>query len=166
MSARVQVLEHRTLGRIEIPTVLEHPSDSPTILLRPELAAMCDGNACAALTLDAIEQGIVSEHPGPSEVARALGGMYRARAVRTALDILIEKGIVVHRPRGDRGDGRYIPDALRWAVWERDDFRCVECGARRYLVCDHVHPFSKGGPTTFENLQTLCRTCNSRKGDR
>jgi 5-methylcytosine-specific restriction endonuclease McrA len=25
---------------------------------------------------------------------------------------------------------------------------------------------SKGGPTTFDNLQTLCRSCNSSKGAR
>jgi 5-methylcytosine-specific restriction endonuclease McrA len=51
-------------------------------------------------------------------------------------------------------------------VFERDDFRCLKCGSRRNLNADHIHPESKGGPTTLENLQTLCRGCNSRKGAR
>ena len=56
-----------------------------------------------------------------------------------------------------------IPVDLRWAIWERDDFRCCKCGSRRHLQIDHVYPKSRGGPTTAENLQTLCRSCNVRK---
>jgi hypothetical protein len=32
------------------------------------------------------------------------------------------------------------------------------------LSADHVIPESKGGPTTLENLQTLCMRCNLKKG--
>lgn len=59
-----------------------------------------------------------------------------------------------------------IPATLRWEVWERDDFTCRHCGTRRNLSCDHIHPESKGGEATLDNLQTLCRSCNSAKGDR
>lgn len=59
-----------------------------------------------------------------------------------------------------------IPFALRWEVWLRDDFRCQWCGWRRDLTADHIIPWSLGGPTKFANLQTLCRSCNSRKGVR
>ena len=59
-----------------------------------------------------------------------------------------------------------IPEALRWRVFERDGFACRKCGKRELLRADHVIPESKGGPTTFENLQTLCNKCNSRKGAR
>lgn len=59
-----------------------------------------------------------------------------------------------------------IPDELRWAVWERDDFTCRSCGARRQLSVDHVAPESRGGALELDNLQTLCRSCNSRKGKR
>lgn len=55
---------------------------------------------------------------------------------------------------------------LRTQVFERDAYRCVACGGHVDLTCDHIHPESKGGPTTFENLQTMCRSCNSRKGAR
>lgn len=57
-----------------------------------------------------------------------------------------------------------IPAALRWEVWERDNFTCLHCGVRRFLTIDHIVPESGGGPTTLANLQTLCRPCNSRKG--
>jgi hypothetical protein len=59
-----------------------------------------------------------------------------------------------------------IPAALRWEVWERDDFRCQECGARRFLSVDHILAESKGGTLAIENLRTLCVTCNCRKGAR
>jgi len=57
-----------------------------------------------------------------------------------------------------------ITPALRRQVFERDAYRCVNCGSWEDLACDHILAESKGGPTEFENLQTLCRSCNSRKG--
>lgn len=61
---------------------------------------------------------------------------------------------------------RHIPDALRRAVYERDGFACLHCGVSEGLSLDHIHPYSMGGEDTFDNLQTLCRPCNSRKGAR
>lgn len=57
-----------------------------------------------------------------------------------------------------------ISRTLRWAVFKRDGFRCVDCGTQDDLSADHVIPESKGGPTTFDNLKTRCCRCNSRKG--
>lgn len=59
-----------------------------------------------------------------------------------------------------------IPEELRWAVWERDNFICQMCGGRQQLSVDHIVPESKGGTLDLDNLQTLCRRCNSRKGTR
>lgn len=59
-----------------------------------------------------------------------------------------------------------IPLDLRWEVWERDNFTCRFCGTRRYLATDHIVPESKGGETILNNLQTLCKTCNSRKSNK
>lgn len=66
---------------------------------------------------------------------------------------------------GRRSQGKQpIPRLLRLRVFERDGYACLHCGTQENLSCDHIVPESKGGPTTFENLQTLCRSCNSRKG--
>ena len=59
-----------------------------------------------------------------------------------------------------------IPPAIRWEVWERDDFTCQHCGVRRHLTIDHIYPESRGGPIHADNLQTLCKSCNSAKGAR
>jgi len=60
----------------------------------------------------------------------------------------------------------HIPRSLAKRVFERDAYRCKHCGGHHDLCVDHVIPESKGGETTFANLQTLCRPCNSKKGAR
>ena len=59
-----------------------------------------------------------------------------------------------------------IPEALRWQVFERDNFTCRKCPSRTWLRADHIVAESKGGEATLGNLQTLCRSCNSSKGAR
>ena len=61
---------------------------------------------------------------------------------------------------------RGIDPNIRWAVFERDRYQCLMCGSRRDLTLDHIKHFSRGGPDTYDNLRTLCRTCNSRRGNR
>lgn len=58
----------------------------------------------------------------------------------------------------------YISAAVRWLVWERDNFTCRNCGKRKNLTIDHIIPESKGGQLKLSNLQTLCNSCNSKKG--
>lgn len=68
-------------------------------------------------------------------------------------------------PAAPRGNAK-ISRSLAKRVHEKYAYRCVTCGAHEDLCCDHIVPESKGGPTTFENLQSMCRPCNSRKGNR
>ncbi len=55
----------------------------------------------------------------------------------------------------------------RHAIYSRDGYKCLKCGQTdiNELSLDHVIPKSKGGSNDEHNLQTLCRCCNSRKGD-
>ena len=59
---------------------------------------------------------------------------------------------------------RRLPQSVKHQVWQND--RGVECGSNQYLMYDHVIPYSKGGASIVGNLQSLCRTCNGKKGDR
>lgn len=61
---------------------------------------------------------------------------------------------------------RHIPQEVKIAVWQRDLGKCVQCGSNSYLEFDHIIPFSKGGASTFNNCQLLCRRCNLSKGNR
>lgn len=61
---------------------------------------------------------------------------------------------------------RKIAAEVRAAVYERDQHRCRHCGSADHLTLDHVVPWSLGGADDESNLQTLCRSCNSKKGAR
>ena len=56
-----------------------------------------------------------------------------------------------------------ITEAERKEIFDRDNWQCVKCGNTKYLQIDHIFPFSKGGETKMDNLQTLCKICNSKK---
>lgn len=53
----------------------------------------------------------------------------------------------------------------RQNVFKRDGFACQYCGSLKELTLDHVVPRSKNGKSTWSNLVTACKSCNSRKGD-
>jgi hypothetical protein len=61
---------------------------------------------------------------------------------------------------------RHIPQHVKIAVWQRDQGKCVQCGAGDYLEFDHIIPFGQGGASSEGNLQLLCRRCNLSKGGR
>jgi 5-methylcytosine-specific restriction endonuclease McrA len=54
-------------------------------------------------------------------------------------------------------------------VYTRDGYRCQYCGRKpplKELNYDHVHPRSRGGATTWENIVTSCISCNLQKGNK
>lgn len=59
-----------------------------------------------------------------------------------------------------------ITHEIKWKVWKRDGFKCKKCGSDEYLSVDHIRPESLGGKLVMNNLQTLCRKCNSSKGSK
>ena len=85
--------------------------------------------------------------------------------VREYLDeSFIEAGLKITESPSGFNKKQKIPNSLRTKVFERDEYRCVYCGTHMDLCADHRHPESKGGETTIENMQTLCRSCNVKKG--
>ena len=85
---------------------------------------------------------------------------------QTETQIIEEKKTMSSEKRRD------ISLGLRYRVLSRDRFKCVKCGnspstdMNCKLHIDHIIPFSKGGLTTFDNLQILCSNCNLGKGNR
>jgi 5-methylcytosine-specific restriction endonuclease McrA len=66
---------------------------------------------------------------------------------------------------------RSISWRMRFLVMRRDGFKCKICGQSPatnqnvILHVDHITPWSKGGETTLNNLQTLCSKCNIGKNN-
>lgn len=65
-----------------------------------------------------------------------------------------------------------ISAKIRESVLSRDNYICRACGFGGSvnfsfaLDCDHIIAESRGGKTTLDNLQCLCKACNGAKGDR
>jgi hypothetical protein len=59
----------------------------------------------------------------------------------------------------------------RFLVMRRDNFTCRLCGASPAkniaveLEVDHIVPWSRGGETVIDNLQTTCKQCNQGKSN-
>jgi hypothetical protein len=67
---------------------------------------------------------------------------------------------------------REIPLGLRFQILKKDNYKCAICGRSPAttvgieLHIDHIIPFSKGGKTKSDNLQTLCNECNIGKSNK
>jgi 5-methylcytosine-specific restriction endonuclease McrA len=65
------------------------------------------------------------------------------------------------------GPSRYVPAAIRRAVWKRDVGRCTYvdhegncCKQTHFLQLDHRLPYALGGVPTLENLRLRCAAHN------
>lgn len=68
-----------------------------------------------------------------------------------------------------RENSRFIPPSWRKILLEKSGGKCVHCSTKLTIKTariDHIIPWSKGGPTKLENLQTLCDRCNGTKSNR
>lgn len=53
----------------------------------------------------------------------------------------------------------------RQNIFKRDEYKCQYCGDTKELTLDHVVPRSRGGKSTWKNLVTACKFCNTKKGN-
>lgn len=64
-----------------------------------------------------------------------------------------------------KGGGKLPLNAYSMLV-DKYGERCLKCGSKDDLTIDHVTPIVLGGKSELENLQILCRSCNSSKSGR
>lgn len=63
----------------------------------------------------------------------------------------------------------HVAPFTRMGVLLREKGRCAYCQCdikRKTLTFDHVHPRSKGGGTSWQNVVASCETCNSKKANK
>ena len=84
---------------------------------------------------------------------------------KTILKELIQEGAISNQFIDKQGKREPIPQEIMDQVWNRDGGKCVKCGSQQRLEFDHIIPFSKGGATTYRNLQILCKSCNIDKSN-
>ncbi|QLE57706.1 HNH endonuclease [Nostoc sp. TCL26-01] len=65
---------------------------------------------------------------------------------------------------------KYILESLKTQIAATDKGCCCYCLTTEAnsgipMSYDHIHPRSKGGENTFENLCLACRSCNEFKAD-
>lgn len=73
---------------------------------------------------------------------------------------IAEQEVVLRKEYAAR---RQLEKAESWqreAVLDRDDGKCVRCGASGNLVVHHITPIEAGGSDELENMATLCRSCH------
>jgi 5-methylcytosine-specific restriction endonuclease McrA len=80
---------------------------------------------------------------------------------------------VIRLVRYVRVPRRFRRQVTNTFLFARDGYSCMYCGAHRselrgreFLTRDHVHPRSRGGENSWQNVVTACSPCNNRKGDR
>lgn len=79
------------------------------------------------------------------------------------------------RARRSDNDNRQPPVSVAYKVLRDSGWKCSACGVDTPEVLrgthalnapevDHIVPLSRGGNHSYENLQCLCKSCNSSKG--
>lgn len=98
------------------------------------------------------------------------GVLRRLSSLNTVMKIDLESMSLPWGEAAAEGDlssvARGIPTAVKDAVWRRDEGRCAQCRSQSALEFDHIIPFSRGGASTYRNVQLLCQTCNRSKAAR
>ncbi len=141
--------------------------------------------------LDAVAARVYADDLGPRRADEALQAEYTRRdrywrviyhtyrQFKSHFDGCLNRLLDAHQHRADPAGHRPVfrtpeavpvaepPEDLKEGVKSRDGHRCLCCGyARRrsVLAVDHISPSYHGGSNHFDNLQTLCRACNTAKG--
>ena len=92
-------------------------------------------------------------------------------SIRWRMEFML-RNILEKYPKLQRKDNqRNFTHMQKLAIFRRDKETCqlkIKCDGKKLTwdnwECDHVDPWSGGGPTTVKNGQVACPECNSAKG--
>lgn len=139
------------LAKIERKLILRETLQ-PTILLIIKVTLILTN-------INGVRRHVKSSFFGQSEILEIIRKLQRKHGF-----YYLDRDIWDSICRVERGK---VSNKMRFAVYERDGYRCRKCGRRTNdLEVDHIIPISKGGKSTFDNLQTLCHRCNMKKGSK
>lgn len=126
----------------------------------------CNEEICRIRKYEPDEKQKILEAIEREEIKKSVLSKERKKMIeKETLEELIAEGKVFNVFTLKSGRRMTIPYDLASAVWNRDGGQCCVCGSKTDLEFDHIIPISKGGATTFRNLQILCKKCNLKKSD-
>lgn len=166
-----RVCEHsQQRGALRLLLIALADGASPDGLCRPNIDHLAGYTneskaTCAHLLrqLEAIGEIAINEMQGMCAILVGLSSTEQDAVLRA----LRMGRFSVDRPRMPTGYIKQpIPRRIRVEVFTRDAHQCKHCGCKDDLTIDHIIPEVAGGTLDLDNLQTLCRPCNSRKGAR
>ena len=111
-----------------------------------------------AISPDGYELG--SHHNDLLSLESQLGAL-RKSAVAISMRFEVPKGPMPF----EQTTRESIPKSVKAMIYRRDGGACIQCGSKEHLHFDHIIPVSKGGASSAENLQLLCRACNLTKSN-
>lgn len=107
-----------------------------------------------------VRRALVLVLRGKAEVIESASAFFHTATRALRLPSVIRLVSYIRRPRPR-------VRLTRKEIFNRDGWTCVYCGRyTRDLTIDHVVPRHRGGPHTWDNLVSACKTCNHRKAGR
>lgn len=148
------------------PTKIESPTTGIFEFLKNKLIPYGEV-ICRIKKYDPLQKQSILFHFEKLRIKETVYKRERKKTIeRETLDELINEGLVFNSYVDKFGNRSKIPNDLANAVWNRDGGKCSICNSNLNLEFDHIIPVSKGGATTYRNLQLLCEKCNREKSDK
>lgn len=116
------------------------------------------------------------------EINLVLGKGYKWQDVATVLVQLTFQDSVRSEQAYSYGAAKKVIKRYRWGkerakvtkdvkmtIYKAYNGKCCRCGKELEtweMTIDHILPISRGGTSDIDNLQLMCKSCNSKKGTR
>lgn len=162
------------LDRDEFARLLELMEPDPSILYYVKaLARLLD--FCNSTYDELVIDSILTEYDADSAVEvfeKGSSVLAVSKAQKTALNNLIIRSnnywenIRTYTFKREKSNRYIARKEVRDRIFSRDCYSCTNCGSKENLSIDHIVPIRLGGSDSDDNLQTLCVSCNSKKGAR